>query len=126
MKTLLKWTALTVIVLFLSLTAYVEYHMWRFNESTAYRLEKVEAGEARPTFAYELLARKGSDEQLIAFARKYIDEKDGEIMSSAIQLPGETDDAYLARVNEGRAIMGFTETTLETLKKKQKRQRRLF
>ena len=67
---------------------------------------------------YSRLLRNGSDEQLIDFVETHIELGDARVMSSAIQLPHESDIEFLGRVNEGRRLQGFTATTLEELKSK--------
>ena len=116
MKKLLKYTALCILMVYASFGAYVHYNTWKYNNSVSWALEQVEQGKAGPHFAYSRLVRSGNDHELITFVEKYIAEKDGQIMSHAIQLPSESDEEYLDRVNEGRQLTGFSKTTLQRLK----------
>jgi hypothetical protein len=116
MKKALKFFAFTLAVLLGISIAGVEYLEWRYNQSLTYAMAQVEQGNWRPHLGYSRLLRQGTDEQVIEYVSKYIDEGDGQIMSNAVQLPTESDQQYLDRVNEGRRIMGFTPTTLEEVK----------
>lgn len=118
MKKALKYSLASLVLMVGLLIAGVEYLNWKYNNSLSYALEQVEEGNWRPIHGYSRLLKKGSDEQLVQFASKYIAERDGQVMSNAIQLPHESDQEYLDRVNEGRRLMGFTKTTIEKLKSK--------
>ena len=121
MKKALKAFAITLSILLGISIAGLEYLNWKYNNSLGYALAKVEEGKWHPHMGYSRLLSLGTDEQVIEFVSEYIKKGDGQIMSDAVQLPSESDQEYLDRVNEGRRIMGFTPTTLQKLKTKRSR-----